>query len=67
MPDKKNPITHSELVTWISRGKKMQEISVLTGYSKRTLETKLYHIMEISGSKTSAEVVYKYLKKGLIE
>jgi len=67
MSDIKTPITHSELVTWISRGYRMHEISELTGYSKRTLETKFYHIMKISGSKTAAQVVYNYFKKGLIE
>ena len=66
MPPPIPEITNIQIVQFLADGFVVKEISVSIGVNARTIESRIKKIRQITGAKTSAELVAKYCKLGLI-
>jgi len=66
MPPPIPEITNIQIVQFLADGFVVKEISVSIGVNARTIESRIKKIRQIAGAKTSAELVAKYCKLGLI-
>lgn len=66
MPPPIPQITNIQIVQLLSEGFLVKEISVSIGTNRRTVESRIKKMRKITDAKTSAHLVAKYFKLGLI-